>query len=35
MFMMFHSSASRKPWLVALFATLLIVGIVMLALTRT
>ncbi len=26
MFMMFHSNAARRPWLIALFATLLAIG---------
>ena len=33
MFMAFHTSAKRRPWLIALFATLLVVG-VMILLTR-
>jgi hypothetical protein len=34
MFMAFHTSAKRRPWLIALFATLLIVGLMILLLTR-
>jgi hypothetical protein len=34
MFMAFHTSAKRRPWLIALFATLLIVGVMILLLTR-
>ena len=34
MFMAFHTSAKRRPWLIILFATLLIVGLLMLAMTR-
>ena len=34
MFMAFHAGAKRRPWLIALFAGLLLVGLLVLALTR-
>ena len=30
MFMVFHSTAKRRPWLIALFATLLVIGVIVL-----
>lgn len=34
MFMAFHTSAKRRPYLIALFATLLVIGVAVLMLTR-
>jgi hypothetical protein len=34
MFMAFHTTDKRRPYLAALFATLLIIGLVVLVLTR-
>lgn len=35
MFMAFHTSPRRRPWLIALFATLLLIGGALLALAPT
>lgn len=33
MFMLFHTTEKRRPWLIALFALLLVGGVVLLSLT--